>query len=89
MSTDTNGLRRLSRAQVEQFRRNGFLVVENLLSADDIATVKDRADQIAGGSATHVPDDCVQMSRACATVPFLKTAPSPFASSTSWRTTTT
>ena len=61
MSTNTNGLRRLSRAQVEQFRRDGFLVVENLLSADDIATVKDRADQIAGGSATHVPDDCVQI----------------------------
>ena len=61
MSTDANGLRTLSRAQVEQFRRDGFLVVENLLSDDDMAAVKDRADQIAGGRASHVPDDCVQI----------------------------
>ena len=61
MSTDTNGLHTLSRGQVEQFRRDGFLVVENLLSEDDMTAVRDRADLIAGGRAAHVPDDCVQV----------------------------
>ena len=61
MSTQANGLHTLSRAQVEQFRRDGFLVVENLLSEDDMAAVRDRADLIAGGRAPHVPDDCVQV----------------------------
>lgn len=61
MSSDANGLHTLSRAQVEQFRRDGFLVVENLLSEDDMAAVRDRADLIAGGRAPHVPDDCVQV----------------------------
>ena len=58
---NANGFHTLSLAQVEQFRRDGFLVVENLLSEDDMAAVRDRADEIAGGRAPHVPDDCVQV----------------------------
>ncbi len=56
-----NGLRTLSRQQVEQFRRDGFLVVDDLLDEADVEPVKARAERIAAGDAPHVPDDCVQI----------------------------
>ena len=37
-------LRRITQSQVDQFMRNGFLVVEDLLDADEIAVLAERAE---------------------------------------------
>lgn len=39
----------LSPAQVEQFHRQGFLVVENILTSEEIESMRARAEQIARG----------------------------------------
>ena len=51
----------LSVAQVAEFQQNGFLVVEDVLSADEVAILAERADLIAAGEADHVPDSSVQV----------------------------
>ena len=48
-------LRVLSPEAVDEFQRNGFLKVENVLSADQVATLGEHADLIAAGKATHIP----------------------------------
>src|SRR5688500_11442899 len=39
----------LTQAQVDQFRENGFLAIENILTDDELAAMRQRADEIAGG----------------------------------------
>ena len=51
----------LSAIQVASFQRDGFLVVEDVLSADEIAALAARADLIAAGEAAHIPDASVQL----------------------------
>ena len=51
----------LSATQLSTFQRDGFLVIEDLLSADEIATLAERADLIAAGEADHVPESSVQL----------------------------
>jgi phytanoyl-CoA hydroxylase len=51
----------LSQEQVEQFWQDGFLVVPNLLSATDTGLLKERAELIAGGAASHVADTQLQV----------------------------
>ena len=46
----------LSATQVASFQRDGFLVVKDVLSADEVATLAARADLIAAGEADHIPD---------------------------------
>jgi phytanoyl-CoA hydroxylase len=43
----------LTTAQAEEFRENGFLIIRNVLTADELATMRQRADEIAGG---NLPD---------------------------------
>ena len=51
----SSALRTLNAEQVDFFRRNGWLVVEDLLSADDVARLGERADQIARGETDADP----------------------------------
>lgn len=53
----------LNAAQVAEFRQNGFVVVEDLLDAGQIAAIAERADEIAAGRAAHVPETSVQLER--------------------------
>ena len=54
-------LRALSPDAVDEFQRNGFLKVENVLSAGEVASLGDHADLIAAGKATHIPDTSLQL----------------------------
>ena len=54
-------LRALSPEAVDEFQRNGFVKVENVLSADEVASLGDHADLIAAGKATHIPDTSLQL----------------------------
>ena len=54
-------LRTLSPEALAEFQRNGFLKVENVLNADEVATLGDHADLIAAGKATHIPDTSLQL----------------------------
>ena len=54
-------LRALSPETVAQFQLNGFLKVENVLSADQVAALGDHADLIAAGEAKHIPDTSLQL----------------------------
>ena len=51
----------LSTQQITQFRENGFLVVEDVLTPDEVETVAGRTDLIAAGEAQHVPDTSIQL----------------------------
>ena len=48
---------RLTPQQVAQFKIDGFLVVEDLLSAQEVEPLQRRSDLIAAGGAAHIPDD--------------------------------
>src|SRR5215211_6097954 len=39
----------LTAAQVEEFQQNGFLVIQNVLPPAELATMRQRADEIARG----------------------------------------
>jgi ectoine hydroxylase-related dioxygenase (phytanoyl-CoA dioxygenase family) len=54
----------VSAKQIAEFRQNGFIVVEDVLSAEEVATLAERADQIAAGEVGHVPETSVQMEAA-------------------------
>jgi phytanoyl-CoA hydroxylase len=54
-------LRYLSEQQVESFKLNGFLVVDDVLSADEVKALADRSDLIASGQANHIPESSIQL----------------------------
>ena len=56
-------LRTLTQAQVDQFMRDGFVVVEDLLDTQEITALGERADLIASGKAGHVVKGMVQRAR--------------------------
>lgn len=56
-------LRSLTQPQVDQFMRDGFVVVEDLLDATEIAVLAERADLIASGKAEHVVKGMVQLEK--------------------------
>jgi len=51
----------ISPAQIAEFRQNGFLFVEDVLSAEEIAAIAARTDLIAAGEAEHIPKTSVQL----------------------------
>ena len=51
----------LKQEQIEQFHLNGFLVVENVLSAAELDTLDRHCDLIASGKAEHIPDTSIQL----------------------------
>lgn len=51
----------LSAAQIAEFKQNGFIAVEDVLSTEEVAALAARADLIAAGEAEHVPETSVQL----------------------------
>ena len=51
----------LNQEQIKQFRLNGFLVVENVLSAAELDALDRHCDFIASGKAEHIPDTSIQL----------------------------
>ena len=51
----------ISPAQIAEFQQNGFLVVEDVLSAEEVAAIAARTDLIAAGEAEHIPKTSVQL----------------------------
>ena len=47
---------KFSAEQIAEFRQNGFLRVEDVLSAEEVADIGERGDQIANGQAEYVPE---------------------------------
>jgi len=50
----------LTEEQKKDFEGNGYLVIRNLLTQEEVRTVRQRADLIAAGEATHVPQQWIQ-----------------------------
>ena len=51
----------LSAVQIAEFKQNGFIAVEDVLSTEEVAALAARADLIAAGEAEHVPETSVQL----------------------------
>jgi phytanoyl-CoA hydroxylase len=51
----------LSTEQLNQFRLNGHLTVEDVLSAEEVEALGTHADLIASGAATHIPEESLQL----------------------------
>ena len=52
---------KLSETQVNRFREEGVLVVEDLLDADEVSALLARAEWVASGSAPHVSSERLQL----------------------------
>ncbi len=59
----TPPLRRLTEQQVDAFRLNGQITVEDALSPDEVDTLAARADLIAAGEASHIPETSIQLEK--------------------------
>ena len=51
----------LTDEQKQHFWENGYLVVRNLLAQEEVAALKERANLIASGEASHVPEEWIQV----------------------------
>jgi len=47
----------LSKTQLTEYQNNGFLILENLLDADEVKTLGDRIIQASNGELLHLPQD--------------------------------
>ncbi|MEM7538357.1 MAG: phytanoyl-CoA dioxygenase family protein [Chloroflexota bacterium] len=56
-------LRCLTEDQVTSFKLNGFLVIEDVLTVDEVRVLADRCDMIAAGEADHIPESSIQLER--------------------------
>ena len=54
-------LRSLTEEQVAQFRLNGFLTVENVLTPEEVDTIAAHSDVIAAGEAKNIPSTSIQI----------------------------
>ncbi len=54
-------LRYLSKAQVDQFKLNGFLTVEDVLTSDEVDKLANQTDLIAAGKVNHIPSSSIQL----------------------------
>jgi ectoine hydroxylase-related dioxygenase (phytanoyl-CoA dioxygenase family) len=54
-------LRYLTEQQVTQFKLNGFLVVDNVLSPEELETLATHTDRIAAGAVKHIPATSIQL----------------------------
>ena len=53
----------LSEEQVRQFRLNGFLTVEDVLSAEEVGALAAHTDLIAAGKVEHIPETSIQLEK--------------------------
>ena len=56
-------LRFLSEDQVKQFKLNGFLTVEDVLCADEVAALAAHTDLIAAGKVEQIPETSIQLEK--------------------------
>ena len=56
-------MRFLTAEQVNQFKLNGFLIVEDVLSKDEIEVLAERTDLIAANKVNQVPDTSIQLEK--------------------------
>lgn len=56
-------LRALTEDQVTQFKLNGFLTVESVLSPDEVTDLAKHTDRIAAGQADHIPETSIQLEK--------------------------
>ena len=54
-------LRSLTEEQVAQFKLNGFLTVENVLTPEEVETIAAHSDVIAAGKAENIPSTSIQI----------------------------
>ncbi|MDA1330834.1 MAG: phytanoyl-CoA dioxygenase family protein [Chloroflexi bacterium] len=59
----SRSLRALTAQQVTQFRLDGFLVVEDVLSAAEVERIAAHCDRIAAGTVTHIPATSIQQEK--------------------------
>ena len=52
---------KLSEGQVKQYWEDGFVIVENVLDEDAVATLRKRAEWVASGEAPHISKERLQM----------------------------
>ena len=60
---DNLAFRSLTKQQVRQFKLNGFLVVSDVLSTDEIKALAAQTDLIAAGNVEHIPETSIQLER--------------------------
>ena len=53
----------LTESQVDQFKLNGFLVVEDVLSEEEVEALSAQTDLIAAGKAEHIPETNIQLEK--------------------------
>jgi phytanoyl-CoA hydroxylase len=51
----------LTQQQLEHYHRDGYVVVKNLLTVEEVDILRERADLIATGKADAVPEESVQV----------------------------
>ncbi len=51
----------LTTEQKQRFKEDGYLVIRNMLTPEEAAALKWRADQIASGEMKHVPEQWIQV----------------------------
>ncbi len=56
-------LRHLTRQQVDRYRLDGHLTVEDALSPDEVNTLAAHTDLIAAGEASHIPETSIQLEK--------------------------
>ena len=59
----TSRLRFLSEEQVKQFKLNGFLTVDDVLCAEEVAALAAHTDLIAAGKVEHIPEASIQLEK--------------------------
>jgi ectoine hydroxylase-related dioxygenase (phytanoyl-CoA dioxygenase family) len=52
---------KLSPDKVEEFNKDGVLIIKGLLNADEVATMHQRAEWVASGQAPHIPSERLQV----------------------------
>ncbi|MBM3465446.1 MAG: phytanoyl-CoA dioxygenase family protein [Armatimonadetes bacterium] len=55
--------RRLTQRQIDRFRIDGWLAVEDLLPPAQVAVLAEHADVIAAGKAPNIPDTSIQLEK--------------------------
>ena len=56
-------LRHLTRQQVDQYRLNGQITVEDVLTPDQVDTLAAHTDLIAAGEVGHIPESSIQLEK--------------------------
>ena len=56
-------LRRLTKQQVDSYRINGHITVENVLSTQEVEVLADHTDRIAEGQVKNIPETSTQLEK--------------------------